>query len=71
MGRGRQRAKHMRVARELKYQSPETDLKALERELASARSDSDAGETFSREWEDDSGDEDYSSYSARWDDEDR
>ncbi len=71
MGRGRQRAKHMRVARELKYQSPETDLKALERELASARSGSDVEETRRGEWEDDSGEDDYSSYSARWDDEDR
>lgn len=33
MGRGRQKAKHTKVARELKYFSPETDLSALEREL--------------------------------------
>ena len=34
MGRGRQKAKHTKVARELKYYSPDTNLSALERELA-------------------------------------
>ena len=34
MGRGRQKAKHTKVARELKYYSPDVDLTALERELA-------------------------------------
>ena len=34
MGRGRQKAKHTKVARELKYFSPETNYDALERELA-------------------------------------
>lgn len=33
MGRGRAKAKQTKVARELKYYSPETDLSALEREL--------------------------------------
>ena len=33
MGRGRQKAKHTKVARELKYFSPSVDLTALEREL--------------------------------------
>ena len=33
MGRGRQKAKHTKVARELKYFSPETNLGALEQEL--------------------------------------
>ncbi|MGO1538802.1 MAG: DUF3073 domain-containing protein [Leucobacter sp.] len=36
MGRGRQKAKHTKVARELKYFSPNTDLSQLQRELASA-----------------------------------
>lgn len=36
MGRGRQKAKHTKVARELKYFSPETNLSDLERELAAA-----------------------------------
>lgn len=35
MGRGRQKAKQTKVARKLKYSTPETDLQALERELAS------------------------------------
>ncbi len=34
MGRGRQKAKHTKVARELKYFSPDTNYSALERELA-------------------------------------
>jgi len=33
MGRGRQKAKHTKVARELKYFSPDTNLSDLEREL--------------------------------------
>lgn len=36
MGRGRQKAKNTKVARELKYFSPNTDLSALEKELAVA-----------------------------------
>ena len=36
MGRGRQKAKHTKVARELKYFSPNTDLQALEREIGHA-----------------------------------
>ena len=33
MGRGRAKAKQTKVARELKYYSPDTDLTALQREL--------------------------------------
>jgi hypothetical protein len=36
MGRGRAKAKQTKVARELKYFSPDTDLSALERELHSS-----------------------------------
>ncbi len=36
MGRGRAKAKQTKVARELKYHSPTTDLTALQRELAGA-----------------------------------
>lgn len=36
MGRGRQKAKHTKVARELKYFSPNTDYNALERELTTS-----------------------------------
>ena len=35
MGRGRQKAKQTKVARELKYFSPDTNYEALQRELAS------------------------------------
>ena len=34
MGRGRQKAKQTKVARQLKYFSPDTDYNALQRELA-------------------------------------
>ena len=41
MGRGRQKAKHTKVARELKYFSPNTDLSALEKELAASSTSTD------------------------------
>ena len=41
MGRGRAKAKQTKVARELKYHSPNTDLTALQRELAGAGGKSD------------------------------
>ncbi|MGH3793597.1 MAG: DUF3073 domain-containing protein [Pseudonocardiaceae bacterium] len=44
MGRGRAKAKQTKVARELKYSSPATDLEALQRELSGdngSRGDSD------------------------------
>jgi hypothetical protein len=44
MGRGRQKAKHTKVARELKYQTPNTDLSQLERELLNAQQSADASE---------------------------
>lgn len=42
MGRGRAKAKQTKVARELKYFSPDTDLDALERELRSGSSSREA-----------------------------
>ena len=36
MGRGRQKAKHTKVARDLKYFSPDTNYNALEKELGGA-----------------------------------
>ncbi|HWS37212.1 MAG TPA: DUF3073 domain-containing protein [Actinoplanes sp.] len=41
MGRGRAKAKQTKVARELKYHSPNTDLTALQRELAGSTHQSD------------------------------
>lgn len=39
MGRGRQKAKHTKVARDLKYFSPDTNYGALEKELAGSTPD--------------------------------
>ena len=39
MGRGRKKAKHTKVARELKYFSPDTDYRALEQELTTGNGD--------------------------------
>ncbi len=44
MGRGRQKAKHTKVARELKYYSPATNYDALERELTGHSHDDEAAE---------------------------
>lgn len=41
MGRGRAKAKQTKVARALKYHSPDTDLVALQRELGGRASDPD------------------------------
>lgn len=59
MGRGRAKAKQTKVARELKYFSPDTDLNALEREL---RAKSHQPEESSDEARDD---DDYGDY-ADW-----
>jgi hypothetical protein len=59
MGRGRAKAKQTRVARELKYSSPNTDLSALQKELA--------GSTTSYvPHTDKDDDEDDDDYSDRW-----
>lgn len=39
MGRGRQKAKHTKVARDLKYFSPDTNYGALEKELGHTSTD--------------------------------
>lgn len=39
MGRGRAKAKQTKVARDLKYSSPQTDFDRLQRELAGSDSD--------------------------------
>lgn len=63
MGRGRAKAKQTKVARELKYFSPDTDLNALERELRSSSSNRAAENAAA---EDDQGDDDdYDDY-ANW-----
>jgi hypothetical protein len=70
MGRGRAKAKQTRVARELKYSSPNTDLSALQRELAGSTTsysppprattdDDDEDDEFADRWADDDADDDW------------
>lgn len=60
MGRGRAKAKQTKVARELKYNAPPTDLEALQRELSggnAARHSSDDDRV-----DDGYGDDEYDDY---------
>ena len=70
MGRGRAKAKQTRVARELKYSSPNTDLSALQKELTGAPSsytaparakddDDDEDDEDADRWADDVADDDW------------
>lgn len=57
MGRGRAKAKQTKVARKLKYYTPDTDLSALQRELGGPSDDPDndysaLADKYS-DWEDD------------------
>ena len=65
MGRGRAKAKQTRVARELKYSSPNTDLSALQRELAGSPSSYSAPSRASTDDDDEDGE-----YTDRWADDD-
>lgn len=68
MGRGRAKAKQTKVARQLKYSTPDMDLDSLQRELASQRpsdprsqDDDDDGDSFDDyvdEWDDDQDEDD-------------
>ena len=67
MGRGRAKAKQTKVARELKYHSPNTDLAALQRELGGGASSDQTSDAFDDDYtdaddedEDDSDDSDES-----------
>ena len=53
MGRGRAKAKQTKVARELKYGGPQTDLSRLQAELASEGVPSNAFEDVADEVDDD------------------
>jgi hypothetical protein len=59
VGRGRAKAKQIKVARKLKYNSPETDLSALQRELGgeAAHADSYGPDGF---------EDDYSDYAEKY-----
>ena len=60
MGRGRQKAKQTKVARELKYYSPNTDYSALQRELTGSTGSTGnaVDDTLEQNDEDESTDED-------------
>ncbi|MGD8150612.1 DUF3073 domain-containing protein [Ornithinimicrobium sp. Y1694] len=62
MGRGRAKAKQIKVARKLKYNSgPSTDLSALERELHGA-SGNESYDSYSSEEESEEDDDPYAAY---------
>ena len=56
MGRGRAKAKQTKVARELKYSSPSTDLKRLQDELTGGENDEADALASHPEWSDIAGD---------------
>lgn len=56
MGRGRAKAKQAKVARQLKYNTPEMDLERLQRELAG---NSDRDYSSYDDYEDEYSDDDY------------
>ena len=64
MGRGRAKAKQIKVARKLKYSAPDTDLSALERELHSTRGEFDYSPPTDEDDEPDEDEDPYSSYAA-------
>ena len=64
MGRGRQKAKQTKVARDLKYYSPPTDLSARQRELQNKR-DAEGESSRYAEESDDWADEDATSVRYR------
>ena len=68
MGRGRQKAKATRQAREMKYFSPETDYSALERELSSAKK-TKSSDSSRRRYDDEDDDSAYAEKYASYEDE--
>jgi hypothetical protein len=70
MGRGRAKAKQTKVARALKYHSPDTDLAALQRELGGRASDPDQDngqyDEFVDEVDDEDDDEDDGADDGTW-----
>ncbi len=69
MGRGRQKAKQTKVARELKYFSPETNYRALEQELTSHGHNDVVTDNRSRAVVETDTDDDSDDY-RRWSDDD-
>src|SRR5262245_52091404 len=66
MGRGRAKAKQTKVARELKYHSPNTDLAALQRELGGSSNDQFDQDVDEFDEDDDEDSEDEDDLAARW-----
>jgi hypothetical protein len=52
MGRGRAKAKQTKVARELKYSSPQTDFQRLQRELSGEPADAENDDGPANGWDD-------------------
>ena len=65
MGRGRAKAKQTKVARQLKYNSPDMDIESLQRELAAQQE----GDSHDYEEDDPYAEEDdpYAEYVDEWD----
>ncbi|MBN9636038.1 MAG: DUF3073 domain-containing protein [Actinobacteria bacterium] len=57
MGRGRAKAKQTKVARDLKYSSPQTDFTRLQRELSSNDSVGYSSSAIDNDLDDDAGDD--------------
>ncbi|GAA1948201.1 MULTISPECIES: DUF3073 domain-containing protein [Microbacterium] len=57
MGRGRQKAKHTKIARELKSFSPSVNYAALERELATHSDEDNYVDKWADQYEDEDEDE--------------
>jgi hypothetical protein len=66
MGRGRAKAKQTKVARELKYHSPNTDLAALQRELSGSAAKPDEDLDEYDEYDDPDSDEDEDDEDPNW-----
>ena len=56
MGRGRQKAKNTKVARELKYFSPNTDLSALQAEIGTSAEEQEYEDKWADLYPEDDGD---------------
>ncbi|MGO3886331.1 MAG: DUF3073 domain-containing protein [Mycetocola sp.] len=64
MGRGRQKAKHTKIARELKAYSPDVNYDALERELAGSSYDDHRDDELAK-WAEYAGDDSSSEQGSR------
>jgi len=70
MGRGRQKAKATKQARDIKYYSPNTDYSALQRELGASNSQMSSRRGAAASLEADPFEPDYSEYEDKYADQD-